>query len=572
MSIKSYVSTLPGIIKRYRKLYVEAFQRPYSWEEEQIERLFIDHFIPLVDGTDNDYRGDPFVGTVVLFPKPKQIGHAEIIDGQQRTATLTMIAAHAIRMMGPLGKPYAKNFRSIISAANKDLWLSMREEDRDAYSVIMQVNLSYEKVSDRLDIIRRKAGAVNRPIYEAIHWIAAQVDDYIESAQKKSGTKKAGIKQTEALRILLDFIRDGLRVVAVEVDSPGQGLAVFEALNTAGLPLTLEQLLKNCLMRVFNTDSQHLKINSAWNEFEKSIKDPFQRTRFLMHYHVAHHGPITKKSAYACYRALAEGIKTAKTAESPKKVKNYEDLEDLLSHFEKSWSFYKSIKGPVKTLGGDVCLPGLMLVHDILQDHEMNEGIGRASYALESALIRFQICKRSLGSLRSTVSEVCRKIRSMKDSDVNPKEIEKLMRKELSSIIPHDKEFADAVEAWHKIKIRNRRAVLFLMRINHYLRAGKKDAMIDMHDHKVGELVDTRACPDHNQFTFDKLKSLGFSTSPEYLILSTSIGNLILRPRGGKESAVKVNNGLTQRKYSASLIRRRGRWLGSQAIKVWYFD
>jgi len=91
MALKSYVSTIPALAAKFDAILVESYQRPYSWEESQIERLFVDHFFPLVDGTRDDFRGDPFVGTVVLLPVSGKAGSAEIVDGQQRTATLTMI-------------------------------------------------------------------------------------------------------------------------------------------------------------------------------------------------------------------------------------------------------------------------------------------------------------------------------------------------------------------------------------------------------------------------------------------------------------------------------------------------
>jgi uncharacterized protein with ParB-like and HNH nuclease domain len=98
MSLSSYVATISLIKSRLKSVSVESYQRPYSWGEPQIERLFVDHFMPLVDGTDLAFRGDPFVGTVVLLPKSGRDKAAEIIDGQQRTATLTMTLAHALRL------------------------------------------------------------------------------------------------------------------------------------------------------------------------------------------------------------------------------------------------------------------------------------------------------------------------------------------------------------------------------------------------------------------------------------------------------------------------------------------
>ena len=270
MSLAASVCTIPQLLGRYGNLNVESYQRPYSWGEAQIERLFVDHFIPLVDGTDIAFKGDPFVGTVVLLPKSGRDKAAEIIDGQQRTATLTMTLAHALRLMSGHGSPSLRSsFEGILTGPGNEPWLSLRDQDRVSYSAIMNPQLTVDQVHKKISADRhaamvasegtpgRKPAVIRRAIYDVLDLIDDQIQDYLEVAASKGGLSKDA-----ALVRLVEFIRDGLRVVAVEVDSPGQGLAVFEALNTAGLPLTLEQLLKNCLMRVFNSPDQHERIDA----------------------------------------------------------------------------------------------------------------------------------------------------------------------------------------------------------------------------------------------------------------------------------------------------------------------
>lgn len=570
MALKSNVSTIPGLVAKFDAIYVESYQRPYSWGEAQIERLFIDHFIPLVDGTDIAFKGDPFVGTLVLLPKSGRDKAAEIIDGQQRTATLTMTLAHAFRLLSGCGSPKLRaHFQGILTGPGNDPWLSLRDQDRVSYSAIMNPQLTFDQVhkkisSDRKAVMAasedtpgRKPVFVRRAIYDVLGLIDDQIRDYIEVAAAKGGLSK-----DEALVRLIEFIRDGLRVVVVEVDSPGQGLAVFEALNTAGLPLTLEQLLKNCLMRVFNTPAQHQLIDARWGRFETAIKDGMRRTRFLLHYYVAHHGPVTAKSAYGCFRILAEGVK---------KGKHHSNLESFLDHLEDDWDFYRSIKGPIKTLGGDVCLPGLLAARAALPDKHRDVGVCRASYALESALIRFQVSRRGLGSLRSATTMLCGVIRRATAKGIEPKGLEELIRHELARVVPDDETFADAVASWTKLKTSNRRAVLFLRRINHFLRAGGRDAMADLDEFNVGDLDTIWAIPPQRHISDEKLSSLGFRGIEEFDVMTSSIGNLILKPRQGREAAVRANKGVTRSKVNCSALRARGKWLGTTACRVWYF-
>lgn len=570
MSLNSYVATICVIKDRMISVSVESYQRPYSWGEAQIERLFVDHFMPLVDGTDLAFRGDPFVGTVVLLPKSGRDKAAEIIDGQQRTATLTMTLAHALRLMSGHGSPRLRlSFEGILAGPGNEPWLSLRDQDRASYSAIMNPQLTVDQVHKKISADRnaamaasdsapgRKPAVIRRAIYDVLDLIDDQIQDYLEVAASKGGMSKDA-----ALVRLVEFIRDGLRVVVVEVDSPGQGLAVFEALNTAGLPLTLEQLLKNCLMRVFNSPDQHERIDARWGRFEKAIKDGARRTRFLLHYYIAHHGPVTAKSAYGCFRTLAEDVK---------KGQLHAGLDGFLDHLEDGWDFYRSIKGPIKTLGGDVCLPCLLAAREILPDRQREVGVCRASYALESALIRFQLCRRGLGSLRSSVAMLCGVIRKTSHKGIQPKDLEELIRHELGRIVPDDAKFSEAVASWTKLKLNNRRAVLFLRRMNHFLRAGGRISMIDLDAFNVGELVALWAIPFDPNITPQKLTSGGFQNFAQYQMLTSSIGNMIMKPLKGRAASVRVNNGVTQLKATPRSLHARGRWLGSTACRVWYF-
>jgi hypothetical protein len=242
-----------------------------------------------------------------------------------------------------------------------------------------------------------------------------------------------------------------------------------------------------------------------------------------------------------------------------------------LDHLEDAWEFYRSIKGPIKTLGGDICLPGLLAARTALVDKHRHIGVCRASYALESALIRFQVSRRGLGSLRSAITMLCGVIRRASAKGIEPKGLEELFRHELARVVPNDETFSDAVATWTKLKTSNRRAILFLRRINHFLRAGGRDAMVDLDEFNVGELDTIWAIPPQRHISDEKLSALGFRGIEEFDLMTSSIGNLILKPRQGREATVRANKGVTRSKANSRTLRARGKWLGIAACRVWYF-
>lgn len=67
---------------------IPNYQRPYAWEEEQAEQLLTDLEEALERGGDEPY----FLGSIVLV-KEQGSARAEVIDGQQRLTTLTIMLA-----------------------------------------------------------------------------------------------------------------------------------------------------------------------------------------------------------------------------------------------------------------------------------------------------------------------------------------------------------------------------------------------------------------------------------------------------------------------------------------------
>jgi hypothetical protein len=68
--------------------HIPDYQRPYAWGEEQAAQLLED----LVEALDRDNNEPYFLGSVVLV-KRKDESAAEVIDGQQRLTTLTILLA-----------------------------------------------------------------------------------------------------------------------------------------------------------------------------------------------------------------------------------------------------------------------------------------------------------------------------------------------------------------------------------------------------------------------------------------------------------------------------------------------
>lgn len=71
---------------------IPDYQRPYSWTEKEVSSLLDDIASAFPYGESSDFDEDYFLGSVVLIKKRGK-PHADVVDGQQRITTLTLILA-----------------------------------------------------------------------------------------------------------------------------------------------------------------------------------------------------------------------------------------------------------------------------------------------------------------------------------------------------------------------------------------------------------------------------------------------------------------------------------------------
>lgn len=68
---------------------IPPYQRPYAWTDEETDTLFSDLYdFYISENAEENY----FLGSIVLI-KEDDKPHAEVIDGQQRLTTLTILLA-----------------------------------------------------------------------------------------------------------------------------------------------------------------------------------------------------------------------------------------------------------------------------------------------------------------------------------------------------------------------------------------------------------------------------------------------------------------------------------------------
>lgn len=265
---------------------VPVFQRPYSWDKENVSEFFND----IHDTYPNEY----FIGTIVLTDKDQ---HLEIIDGQQRIAT-TIIFYSALRtFMKELNDDVAVHqyesdylFKTDLTTRETILKISLGDEDHNFFKTNIVENNTV-----KIPVTKDSHKRIDEAYKTAYTFIR---DQYVRNGNSK-----------EYLFALADFIKENVQIIIVTVDDDTNAFTVFETLNDRGLTLSQTDLIKNYLFNKSGkgrlTEAQH-----KWTTFKGAIEASENEAEILeyIRYHWSSKEGLTREKEL--FKKIKEKIKT----------------------------------------------------------------------------------------------------------------------------------------------------------------------------------------------------------------------------------------------------------------------
>lgn len=265
-----------------RTLGVPIYQRSYSWERAQIDDYWSD-----LQSAFAKSEPEYFLGTVVLTSENTS-DRIAIIDGQQRLAT-TAILISAIRDEYVERADDRSNIIQASYLADRDLGtgelsphLTLNSDD-DSY--FRQVVIAGD---DPATIDRTKIS------HERLAQARSRLREHVQLTANDAGTEWAS-----KLHAWVNFLKDQVRVIAVDVPTEADAFLIFETLNDRGADLTIADLLKNYL---FGKAGARLDaVRDGWMQALGALDlnvEASTFTVFLRHYWSSRYGATRERELY----------------------------------------------------------------------------------------------------------------------------------------------------------------------------------------------------------------------------------------------------------------------------------
>ncbi len=282
---------------------VPPYQREYSWQKSQWEELFQDLL---------EADGGHFLGTIITLNQTTDAVHSgvlELIDGQQRMTTLTLLLAAIYSVLVEHDQELDDDTRTDLTNLGRQIVRKADAEPRVTPQVQGHNLDDYRTVLQGAGL---KIDAAKKP-YHRMRRVAKCFIYYRDSIMKLAESEGVGVVKT-ALR-MLDAVQHAV-LVKIEVASHADAFVLFESLNNRGMPLTPVDLIKNHLLAQSERKGA-MTVGEAfklWNEVLANLGDNYAtQERFLRQY-------------YNAFKAELPEVPNAPVATRTKLIRIYETL------------------------------------------------------------------------------------------------------------------------------------------------------------------------------------------------------------------------------------------------------
>ena len=287
--------TFADIMSNGKSYRVPNFQRDYSWENEHLDELWQD--IEHMRRSESQH----FMGYLVLQSQDNK--QFEIIDGQQRITTITLMIIAALSRFNDL---IEQNNEDVESRQRKEFYhktyLGVFNAVTLGTSLTLELNRGNKKhFKDIIEFpygVPKKRGLTetNRLLNRTLEFFQEKLKNY----------------PSQELAKLIDAVGDGLLFTTITVNDDLNAYLVFETLNARGVHLSASDLLKNYLLSTLLGDREDSTADSdtfeeKWNQSVEQLGET-NFTAFLRSYEGMHSKLKPKKELYRFLKG--ERIKT----------------------------------------------------------------------------------------------------------------------------------------------------------------------------------------------------------------------------------------------------------------------
>ncbi|MFA5130647.1 MAG: DUF262 domain-containing protein [Patescibacteria group bacterium] len=238
------------------RFFIPRYQRPYAWTTEHTEELFGDLWMAYSTGDSTVEEKDPyFLGSIVLI-KAEHVPRAEVIDGQQRLTTLTILLSairHCMPNFADFIADYLRQKGKPLEGLKDEFRLSLRQQDVEFFEKHIQGKDGFA------DLENLNPASLRNDAQRNIRANALYLRDILKA------------KPSDQLEGFCKFIVTKCVMVVVSTPDIDSAYRIFSVMNDRGLDLSHSDILKADVIGAIDGDGKQEAYVMKWETVEENL-------------------------------------------------------------------------------------------------------------------------------------------------------------------------------------------------------------------------------------------------------------------------------------------------------------
>jgi len=298
---------------------IPYYQRPYAWGDDEIEQLWDDTYTAF-EAKDKYY----FLGPVILAQTEN--GDLEVVDGQQRLTTLTILFC-------VLRDFHLKELKEKDKALNKQIVNAVKSIVDEKYRLILITQAHYQnqfkqEILEKTLLPKSTLTKIEKekPKYKFMN-AAMILKGKLDSLNRRFGPAR--------IKDFVKYILENVVMITITCSNRVSAIKLFQTLNTRGLELNLADLTKSSLLSRLDNDKERQQFIMSWREIEKLAEENDESVTDLLTYYGYY--LLATKPRRALYEELERSFKGKDSNKVVYELKKFvEHYDEILSLKSKS--------------------------------------------------------------------------------------------------------------------------------------------------------------------------------------------------------------------------------------------
>ena len=388
--MKASSANLLSVLKGPKQFVIPIYQRTYSWQIDQCEKLLKD----IIRISKDPSLPGHFIGSIVYFQEGihtvSDVPELLVIDGQQRLTTVSLMIAAIAEFVKENDIEIETSFTKL-----QNYYLLNAEEEGNLRYKLLLTRRDKETLIDLMKGVPLRDGHSQR-VYENFNYF------------------KANINKENAVDIYNGIQRLFIVDVALEKDKDNPQL-IFESLNSTGLDLSHADLIRNYILMGQETNLQNELYERFWYPMEQSYGNDYSTyfDWFMRDYLSVKTGSIPKIGMV--YDSFKKYVQAENAPESIKEV--VEDIYKFSNHYinivlhkEPDADLNSAFKS-ISKLKVDVSYPYFLPIYNDYKDEVISKTeLIEIIHLVESYVFRRAICGIPTNSMNKTFSNLYKSV------------------------------------------------------------------------------------------------------------------------------------------------------------------